>query len=127
MTIGQAEPHLLDTSAVVKLIRGGTIALPSACVSYVTIGELRFGAEHCNDPAREHARINRVIGSARVLQLSDQTLLHYAKICAQLARMGRRMRDNDLWTAAIAVEFNLPLYADDKHFEWIEELNYIRC
>jgi tRNA(fMet)-specific endonuclease VapC len=127
VTIGEAEPHLLDTSAVVKLIRAGSKALPNACVSYVTIGELRFGAEHSDNPLREHGRIDAAIGTARVLQLSHQTLLQYASICAKLARDGKRMRDNDIWTAAIAMEFGLPLYAHDKHFEWIEGLTYVRC
>lgn len=82
MIIGQVEPHVLDTSAVVKLIRARSTALQSACVSYVTIGELRFGAEHSNNPPREHARIHAAIGSARVLQLSDETLATYARISA---------------------------------------------
>lgn len=127
MIIGEVEPHVLDTSAVVKLIRAHSTALPNACVSYVTIGELRFGAEHSNDPPREHARIDAAIGAARVLQLSEETLTTYARISAQLARSGKRIGDNDVWTAAVAIEFGLPLYAHDKHFEWIEGLTYICC
>jgi len=51
-----------------------------------------------------------------------ETAEHYARIFVQLKRAGTPVPDNDLWIAAIALEFDLTLITRDRHFERIPQL-----
>ena len=36
--------------------------------------------------------------------------------------MGKPIPENDVWIAALAKEYNLPIASRDKHFEYVSEL-----
>jgi tRNA(fMet)-specific endonuclease VapC len=58
-----------------------------------------------------------------ILLLPDRsTIEHYAQVKAELAGMGRLIPDNDIWIAAMARQFDLPLVTQDGHFAGVPAL-----
>jgi tRNA(fMet)-specific endonuclease VapC len=55
-----------------------------------------------------------------------ETARQYGLIRADLAQKGRPIPDNDVWIAAIAIEYNLVLVTRDTHFENIDKLSIER-
>ncbi|WP_212006206.1 PIN domain-containing protein [Chitinophaga sp. HK235] len=60
--------------------------------------------------------------NCHVLQTDLITAEMYANIKSALLRKGKPIPENDIWIAAFACQYNLPLYTADKHFEEIGEI-----
>ena len=126
MSSGESWRRLLDTSAVIKLMREQLAAPPHTCVSVITHGELRAGAIKSRDPERELQRIDSTLAGTRLLAPTAATIAVYAEIWLELELKGRRINANDLWNAALAIEHDLELHGLDQHFEHISRLRYVR-
>jgi len=62
-------------------------------------------------------------GSHRTLLLPDEcTAETYGDLKAELARLGKPIPDNDLWIAAMARQYDLPLATRDAHFTYVPRL-----
>lgn len=76
--------------------------------STISLGELRFGVEICEDPAQRalRAAFLRQIETRPVLDLTRHTAAAFGILAAAVKRTGRppRPRYNDLWIAAQAIE-----------------------
>lgn len=100
-----------------------------AVLTYVTIGELFFWAER------------RKWGTERLrlleAKIRETTVVRYdLEVCRRYARLKHGLRtpsgshwvigDNDLWIAACAVRYDIPLVTHNRrHFEGIPDLNII--
>ncbi|OQY14885.1 MAG: hypothetical protein B6I32_08525 [Desulfobacterium sp. 4572_20] len=58
-----------------------------------------------------------------ILGCDLQTSREYAKIKNALREKGRPIPENDIWIAAIAVQYNLTLVSRDDHFKRIDRLH----
>ena len=119
--------HFLDTSALIALMKRGSVAEPGALVSLTALAELATGVALNPNPEREKARIRRVIGAAEIVLPTLATATIYGQITAQLRREGNPIPTNDVWVAALAVEHDLPLYALDIHFARVTSLKFYPC
>jgi tRNA(fMet)-specific endonuclease VapC len=52
----------------------------------------------------------------------ERTAERYGDLKAELARLGKPVPDNDLWIAAIARQYDLPLATRDTHFTHVPGL-----
>lgn len=52
----------------------------------------------------------------------EGTAEHYGDLKAELARLGKPIPDNDLWVAAMARQYDLPLATRDAHFAQVPGL-----
>ena len=125
MTLAPAGPHFLDTSAVITLMRQAVAVTPKALLPFATMGELLSGVERSVNPGKEVARIRLTIGAAPVIYPTDRTLRMYARIAAELRRAGQPIPINDLWNAALALDWDVPLLARDAHFTRIRGLQFV--
>jgi tRNA(fMet)-specific endonuclease VapC len=50
------------------------------------------------------------------------TALHYGELVAQLHKKGKPIPINDVWIAAITVQYNFTLITNDEHFKQIDKL-----
>jgi len=58
-----------------------------------------------------------------ILLLPDQSISEgYGYLKAELAGAGRLIPDNDIWIAALARQYDLPLATRDVHFGAVERL-----
>jgi tRNA(fMet)-specific endonuclease VapC len=83
------------------------------CLSAVALGEFTEGFD---DPAHEIVRLLR--DTHEVLPVDEEVALVYAGVARKLRRAeGQLIGANDLWIAATALRYELPLVAADReHF-----------
>jgi len=119
---------LLDTNVVVAHFRGDDTLPPrfagvdTLYLPWVVLGELYFGAWRSQRREEQAALIRDFLGTA-VLLLPDQgTAEHYGQVKAELAQIGKPIPDNDLWVAALARQYDLPLATRDGHFTLVPRL-----
>ncbi len=119
---------LLDTSVVIPHLRGDQALsarlsqLASIHVPWVVLGELRFGARRAVRPDAALAQVRAFLRTVALLLPDEGTAEHYGDLKAELARLGKPIPDNDLWIAAMARQYDLPLATRDAHFAQVPSL-----
>jgi predicted nucleic acid-binding protein len=114
---------LFDTSVFVAIENGRELrkdAIPdSAAISVVTTAELRAGVFAAADIPTRDRRIRTLEMAARItaLPVGDEVARVWAQMRAYLAASERRRRANDLWIAATAAAYELPLVTQDADFD----------
>jgi len=116
---------LVDSNIVIAHLRGDpplTARLQAADtvnLPWIVLGELYYGEYKSTQIDKIILRVHEFL-SGSVLLLPDQsTIEHYGRIKADLARAGTPVPENDIWIAAIAKRFDLPVVTRDKHFSLI--------
>lgn len=85
---------------------------------FVVIAQLRAGFA-CGTKAKKNEAVLTQILSQNcvdVIYPDEETTHHYAYLFKQLRDQGTPIPTNDLWIAAIAVQYDLVLASRDKHF-----------
>ncbi len=128
-----AKSILLDTSAVISHMIGH--ADVSQCIRFAercflpltALGELCHGIYKSQRMGltKETAKIERILHLAEILYPGKQTADQYGRMINALEAQGQRIPTNDIWIAATAVQYNLPLLSTDNHFKRIESLKLI--
>lgn len=66
-----------------------------------------------------------VLATCLVLPIDESTAALYADIRGELKHAGRPIPGNDLWIAALARQYSLPLLSRDRHFDLVTGLTRI--
>jgi tRNA(fMet)-specific endonuclease VapC len=120
---------LLDTSVIIAHFRNEQSVserLLDAALLFVPItalGELYTGAfrkKQNQDKALE--TIEDFVSSVKLLRPDHNTARHYGELRSQVMSKGKPIPDNDLWIAATAVQYGIPLANRDPHFDEIDSL-----
>ena len=120
--------YLLDTNAVIAFQRNETavIDLLSAAeevlVPLTVVGELYFGAYKSTKREENLAAVNAFVTGRVVLRPDITTANTYGEIKAAIRAKGRPIPENDIWIAAIAVQYDLTLLTRDEHFKQVAGL-----
>ena len=120
----------LDTNAYSAAARGESrsVALVQAAqhiyLPFVVLAELRAGFAAGTLGRRNEASLARFLSSPRVgvLYADEQTTHHYANVFAQLRRQGTPIPTNDIWIAAIVLQYDLALLTSDAHFSSVPQI-----
>ncbi len=114
---------LLDTTVAIDHLRrrnaqlvqhlqsGGLLYLP-----LTGLGELHAGVECSSQPVRVLAGVQALLNSVTILHPDEATARHYGRIYAELAKAGTPIPQNDIWIAALAREYQMPIATRDNHF-----------
>ena len=102
---------LLDTNIVIALFSGDKavslqIAGGDVLLSSIVLGELYYGARKSGQTASNLARIDQFAESTVVLSCDAVTAQHFGQIKDCLRSKGRPIPDNDVWTAAVARQYD---------------------
>ncbi|MEM6805862.1 MAG: type II toxin-antitoxin system VapC family toxin [Bacteroidota bacterium] len=119
---------LLDTNIVIALFNGDSkiieqidkaeeIFLPAT-----VLGELYYGAVNSGRQEENLKRIDTFKPEVSILYTDDTTALIYGRIKKGLKDKGKPIPENDIWIAAIAIQYGLILLSRDTHFDEIEGL-----
>lgn len=96
------------------------------CLSVVSQGELLAGVEWAQGVRRKRqlrALYEQVVHLAsEVVPVSEAVATQYARIWAELRRLGRPIPINDIWLAATAIAGEMILVTADQHFSTIPNL-----
>ena len=60
-----------------------------------------------------------------VVGIDEVTAIRYAEAYSALERQGRMIPINDIWIAAFAIRHQMPILANDGHFDHVEGLDLI--
>jgi tRNA(fMet)-specific endonuclease VapC len=119
---------LLDTSVIIHIFKNnaGIIAQLHAFseifVPSIAVGELYYGA-YCSANIKKHLdQSNEFLRNYTILSPDAVTGDFYGRIKKSLKDKGKPIPENDIWIAAISIQFNLPLFAVDKHFKEINNI-----
>jgi tRNA(fMet)-specific endonuclease VapC len=80
--------------------------------------ELLFGAAWRNWNAARLADLRRKLREVVILPFDTEVCEDYARVKVAILSSGRVMADNDLWIAATAIRYSIPLLSNNRrHFE----------
>ncbi len=121
---------LVDTNRYTDFARGDSVAVERlqraarVYLSFVVIAELRAGFLCGSRSERNEANLTRFLSEPRVdvLYPDEETTHHYARLFRQLRAQGTPVPTGDLWTAALAVQHGLHLFARDRHFDHLPQI-----
>jgi tRNA(fMet)-specific endonuclease VapC len=125
---------LLDTAVFSYLLNGHQTANAYRrhvegkrfAVSFITVGELLFGALRRSWGQIRIARLKIAIHATTTVPWDEEICDCYAETKAQLESKGTPIADNDLWIAACALRHSMPLVSHNrKHFIRISGLTLI--
>ena len=121
---------LLDTSVIIHIFKENADiiaqlqAFSEIFVPSIAAGELYYGA-YCSGNITKHLdQSNEFLRKYTTLS-PDIITGDYGRIKKSLKDKGKPIPENDIWIAAIAIQFNLPLFALDRHFKEIINLTLI--
>jgi tRNA(fMet)-specific endonuclease VapC len=127
----KVEAVLVDTDVYSYLMNGsGYAALyrphvegKLIAVSFITVGELYFGAYKKKWGADRLADLKDRLRSVAIVPYDEMMCKTYAEIKANVETKGKTVADNDLWIAACAIRHSIPLVSNNfKHFDGIPGL-----
>jgi tRNA(fMet)-specific endonuclease VapC len=95
------------------------------CLPSVALGELYFGAYRSGFRERQLNQLAEFVIAVSILDVGANTADHYGTIKAQLAEAGTPIPENDIWIAALAREYSLPIVTRDRHFSMVSALTVL--
>ena len=117
---------LLDTNIVIELFRGNQVVIAmldkqeNIYLPTAALGELYLGAYRSTNVSKKLQEIKSFLESCIVVYTDAITSDNYAVIKTALLNRGKPIPENDLWIAATALQYKIPLYTFDRHFEEVE-------
>jgi predicted nucleic acid-binding protein len=123
------ERGLLDTSVLIAREGGRQLhreRLPQeAAISIITKAELRLGVLAAADVEARDRRLNTLdsIAEMAVLPIWGAVERVWAGMRAYLAASDRSVRVNDLWIAATAAAYEMPVVTQDRDFYALSGVN----
>ena len=106
-----------ETAAVAVFSRANPPAIP-----VIVIGEFRFGISRSRHASEYERWLEQMIAASRVLDINEETTIHYADIRGELKRAGAPIPSNDVWIAALCRQHASPIMSLDQHFDLVEGL-----
>jgi tRNA(fMet)-specific endonuclease VapC len=125
------EAILVDTDVYSYLMAGGPYASlyrphvdnELIALSFITVGELYFGAYNKRWGDDRIADLKDRLRSATIVPYDEEVCRKYAEIKAATQSAGKTVAANDLWIAACAIRHSVPLLSNNlKHFDGIPGL-----
>ena len=121
---------IIDTNAYSGFLRGDARAVavlrgaPEIHVPLIVLGELLAGFQVGTRAMANREQMARFMASPRVhvLQPDEKTAHQYADVYCSLRQMGMPIPTNDMWIAALARQYRLPLLTFDRHFSAVPGL-----
>jgi tRNA(fMet)-specific endonuclease VapC len=106
-----------DPDIELLLSRAAELALP-----VIVLGEFRYGIAQSRNRVRYEKWLANLAANCHVLPVDETTAREYAELRGELKRQGRPIPANDLWIAALARQYAMPIISRDQHFDGIAGL-----
>lgn len=119
---------LVDTNVIVAFlerdisVRQRFAEAEAIFVPSIAIGELYYGAYKSSRVAANLARLDEFVTRYTVFGCDEVTAVFYGQIKSVLRAKGRPIPENDIWIAAIALQYELTLVSRDTDFLYIDGL-----
>lgn len=123
--------YILDTNIVIALFLQEKKVLEKIKYSQaifipaIVIGELCYGAYNSTKIKKNLTEIDNLSKDVMVLNCTADTAKLYGQIKSKLKIAGKPIPENDIWIAALSLQYEIPLVSRDNHFQNIEGLKVI--
>ena len=123
--------YLLDTNIIIALfadeavVKNNLAQADEVFVPSITIGEVCYGARKSGRPQENLVRVNELVVNSTVLGCDAETARQYGEVKNKLRLRGRPLPKNDIWIAALALQYELTLVTRDAHFQEVENLQTV--
>ncbi len=115
---------LLDTDICIEILRGNTRVLAArrrtreeVAISFMTVGELYFGAFRSARPAENSSLIELFLLSVSVIESAPDIMKHFGALKDQLGKAAKLVPDADLLIAATCLKrCSLLVTGNTRHF-----------
>ena len=117
---------LLDTNIVIELFRGNQVIITlldeqeKVYIPVAVLGELYLGAYRSVNVPKKLQEIKNFVENCIILFADATTADKYAIIKTELLNKGKPIPENDIWIAATAMQYQLPLRTNDEHFKEVD-------
>ena len=127
---------ILDTNAISAMSyeprkvedRNIEVVLQESLQPYLSVpvlAEYQYGLINSRHQKSLGLWLEQLKSSWPVLILDVMTAHFYAEIRNQLRKAGRMIPVNDLWIGALAIQHQLPILSEDRHFDYIDGVKRI--
>jgi tRNA(fMet)-specific endonuclease VapC len=122
---------LLDTNIIIDLFNGDEKVInwlkksPEVYIPNIAVGELYYGAYRSGKKKDNLKKINEFIISSAIVNTDVDTSRLYGNIKNHLKIKGNPVPENDIWIAALGLQYDLTLVTRDKHFKEIDSIKAI--
>lgn len=119
---------ILDTNALSDIfkenetIRTHIEKADQLYVPVIVLGEYLFGIKGSTKSHELSSLLSGFMNEVQELIISNKTATHYAEIRWELKNNGTPIPENDIWIAALAREFSIPLLSRDSHFDFVTKI-----
>ena len=122
---------ILDTNCLSAMADGDPELEPllehaaEIAVPVIVLGEYKYGIRQSRHRIRYERWLAETVANCRVLRVDEGTAEQYAEGRDALKRSGRPIPGNDVWIAALARQYALPLLTRDQHFDFVPGLERV--
>jgi tRNA(fMet)-specific endonuclease VapC len=122
---------ILDTNAVSALLAGDRQlekVLSRRAVHelpVIVIGEYRFGLQNSRAQKALEPLLETLASNSVVLPIDAETASAYASIRSELRERGTPLPENDIWIAALALQYDLSIVSRDAHFKLVQSVRSV--
>ncbi len=123
--------YLLDTNIIIALFAKEAPVLNNLAqaeevfIPSIALGELHYGAKKSGRSQKNLERIEEFVIKNIVIECNSDTAREYGEVKNKLRIKGRPLPENDVWIAALALQYNLILVTRDAHFQEVENLKVV--
>ncbi|MBN3893737.1 MAG: type II toxin-antitoxin system VapC family toxin [Nostoc sp. NOS(2021)] len=123
--------YLLDTNIIIALfadeatVKNRLAQTEQVLITSIAVGELYYGAIKSRRSKENLERIDEFIANSTVVGCDAETARHYGNVKNNLRLKGRPLPENDIWIAALTLQYNLTLVTRDAHFQEVENLQTV--
>lgn len=129
MKIGSS--WLLDSCAVIAHFKDEVILrslIENAETLYVPLaayGELHYGALKAKKRSQRVSELEQFLSVITLLRPNKETAEIYGQIRFHLSSAGKPIPENDIWIAATAMQYGLPILTNNKHFKSVDGISVV--
>ena len=113
---------ILDTNALSAIVDGdpdieAVLGTGDLAIPIVVLGEFRYGVAQSRRRNEYEEWLAENLRAYRLLEITEQTTVDYARIRLELKRSGKPIPSNDAWIAALCRQHSLSIVSRDVHFD----------
>jgi tRNA(fMet)-specific endonuclease VapC len=123
--------YLLDTNIIIALFKSeasiinNLVQANEVFVPSIAIGELHYGARKSGRSQKNLDRIDEFVANNTIIECDANTARQYGDVKNRLRIKGRPLPENDVWIAALALQYSLTLVTRDAHFQQVDSLQTV--
>jgi predicted nucleic acid-binding protein len=94
-------------------------------ITVITVAEYLAGVKRSRLRVQLESWLAAVLATTTVLPVTIPTAQAWASIKEELKGKGRPIPVNDMWIAALAIEYHMPVLSRDRHFDAVDGVTRI--